>query len=601
MVAHRLAFLAAGHYAPIAAAVAELAESVPAPGVLLDIGAGPGWYAARLLDHLPARHGLALDSSTAAIRRAARAHPRLAPAERGRRDLPDHAGVGDGRARRRVGRHRAPNLWGGARRGRDAVRGGAAGALHGALQAGALATTFTASQGLLLMIPNMYKIAGELTPFVHARGGAHAGHPRAVDLRRPLRRDGRPQTGFAMLASGSVQEAQDLAAIAHAATLAARCRSCTSSTASAPRTRSPRSQRLDDDVLRALIDDDAVAAHRARALSPDAPWCAARRRTPTRSSRPARPPTRSTTPARAIVQRPWTSFAALTGRRYRLFDYVGAPRRRAGDRDDGLGRRGPRTRRSTTWWPAARRSACSRCASTGRSRPPRCWPPCRRACAASRCSTAPRSPAPRRAAVPGRDDGLAEDAAGGALRRACRGHRRALRPGSSRSSPGDGGRLRRAGRRFAPPRFTVGHRRRRHPPVAAVRPDDLPHRAPTSDGGVLRPRLGRHGRRQQELDQDHRRGDRPLAPRATSSTTRRSPARPPCRTCASGRADPLGLPHRPGRLRRLHQFELLERLDVLERPRRAPRCCSTPPGARRRGTAAARGAAGLIDKKLRCS
>lgn len=78
MVAHRLAFLAAGHYAPIAAAVAELAESVPAPGVLLDIGAGPGWYAARLLDHLPARHGLALDSSTAAIRRAARAHPRLA-------------------------------------------------------------------------------------------------------------------------------------------------------------------------------------------------------------------------------------------------------------------------------------------------------------------------------------------------------------------------------------------------------------------------------------------------------------------------------------------------------------------------------------------
>ena len=76
--------------------------------------------------------------------------------------------------------------------GRDAVRGRRGGAVHGALQAGALATTFTASQGLLLMIPNMYKIAGELTPFMHARRGAHAGDARALDLRRPLRRDGLP-------------------------------------------------------------------------------------------------------------------------------------------------------------------------------------------------------------------------------------------------------------------------------------------------------------------------------------------------------------------------------------------------------------------------
>ncbi len=72
------------------------------------------------------------------------------------------------------------------------TEGGAAGAVHGALQAGALTTTFTASQGLLLMIPNMYKIAGELTPARHSRGRPHAGHPRPLHLRRPLRRDGLP-------------------------------------------------------------------------------------------------------------------------------------------------------------------------------------------------------------------------------------------------------------------------------------------------------------------------------------------------------------------------------------------------------------------------
>ena len=98
--------------------------------------------------------------------------------------------------------------------------GGAAGAVHGALQAGALATTFTASQGLLLMIPNMYKIAGELTPFVmHVAARALATHALSIfgdhsDVMACR------QTGFALLASGSVQEAHDLAAIAHAATLA---------------------------------------------------------------------------------------------------------------------------------------------------------------------------------------------------------------------------------------------------------------------------------------------------------------------------------------------------------------------------------------------
>ena len=108
-------------------------------------------------------------------------------------------------------------------RSRCSPRAAPPGAVHGALQAGALATTFTASQGLLLMIPNMYKIAGELTPFVHPRRGARARHARALDLRRPLRRHGLPADRLrACCASGSVQEAHDLALIAHAATLASR-------------------------------------------------------------------------------------------------------------------------------------------------------------------------------------------------------------------------------------------------------------------------------------------------------------------------------------------------------------------------------------------
>src|SRR5436309_4069616 len=116
-----------------------------------------------------------------------------------------------------------PNLWGSIPRVVEMQsEGGAAGALHGALQAGSLATTFTASQGLLLMIPNMYKIAGELTPFVmHVAARTLATHALSIfgdhsDVMACR------ATGFAMLASGSVQEAQDLAAVAHAATLESR-------------------------------------------------------------------------------------------------------------------------------------------------------------------------------------------------------------------------------------------------------------------------------------------------------------------------------------------------------------------------------------------
>src|SRR6201992_695186 len=166
-----------------------------------------------------------------------------------------------------------PNVWGTV----PAVvemqsEGGAAGALHGALQSGALATTFTASQGLLLMIPNMYKIAGELTPavlHVAARSLAAQGlsifgdHADVMAVR---------QTGFAMLASSSVQEAHDLALVAQAASLATRIPFVHFFDGFRTSHELNSIEMLTDDDLRALVPDELIRAHRARALSPDHPF-----------------------------------------------------------------------------------------------------------------------------------------------------------------------------------------------------------------------------------------------------------------------------------------------------------------------------------------
>src|ERR1700749_4860679 len=149
--------------------------------------------------------------------------------------------------------------------------GGAAGALHGALQGGALATTFTASQGLLLMIPNMYKIAGELTcavMHVAARSVAaqglsiFGGHSDVMAVR---------QTGFALLASASVQEAHDLALVAHAATLRTRVPFLPFFDGFRPSHELNTIEPLSDDDLRALVPEALVRAHRGRALSPERP------------------------------------------------------------------------------------------------------------------------------------------------------------------------------------------------------------------------------------------------------------------------------------------------------------------------------------------
>src|SRR6201993_1448636 len=149
--------------------------------------------------------------------------------------------------------------------------GGAAGVLHGALQAGALATTFTASQGLLLMIPNMYKIAGELTPTViHVAARTVAAHALSIFGDHSDVMACRP-TGFAMLSSNSVQEAMDHALIAHAASLEARIPFLHFFDGFRTSHEVAKIEQLTDDDMRALLNMDRIIEHRRRALSPDHP------------------------------------------------------------------------------------------------------------------------------------------------------------------------------------------------------------------------------------------------------------------------------------------------------------------------------------------
>jgi pyruvate-ferredoxin/flavodoxin oxidoreductase len=219
-----------------------------------------------------------------------------------------------------------PNLWGGV----PAVvemqsEGGAAGALHGALQSGALATTFTASQGLLLMIPNMYKIAGELTPavlHVAARSLAAQGlsifgdHSDVMAVR---------QTGFALLASASVQEAHDLALVAQAATLATRVPFVHFFDGFRTSHELNTIEMLSDDDLRALVPAELVRAHRGRALSPEQPFIRGTAQNPDVyfQARETVNPFYAAVPG--AVQDAMDGLAARTGRQYHIVDYTGHP------------------------------------------------------------------------------------------------------------------------------------------------------------------------------------------------------------------------------------------------------------------------------------
>ncbi|MGZ8566891.1 MAG: pyruvate:ferredoxin (flavodoxin) oxidoreductase, partial [Actinomycetota bacterium] len=203
--------------------------------------------------------------------------------------------------------------------------GGAAGALHGALQAGALATTFTASQGLLLMLPNMFKIAGELTPFVmHVAARTVATHALSIFGDQSDVMAART-TGFAMLCSSSVQEAQDLALVAHAATLETRVPFLHFFDGFRTSHEVDKIRVLADEDLRALIDDGLIRAHRERALSPDRPRLRGTAQNPDVffQAREASNPFTLAVPD--AVQTVMDRLAARTDRPYRLFDYVGHP------------------------------------------------------------------------------------------------------------------------------------------------------------------------------------------------------------------------------------------------------------------------------------
>ena len=219
-----------------------------------------------------------------------------------------------------------PNLWGTIPRVVEMQsEGGAAGALHGALQAGSLATTFTASQGLLLMIPNMYKIAGELTPTVfHVSARTLAAHALSIfgdhsDVMATR------QTGFALIASNSVQEVMDLALIASAASLRARVPFLHFFDGFRTSHEVAKLEQLTNEDMLAMIDDDLVKAHRKRALSPDHPFIRGTAQNPDVFFQARETVNRFYDACPAIVQEEMDKFARLVGRSYRLFDYVGAP------------------------------------------------------------------------------------------------------------------------------------------------------------------------------------------------------------------------------------------------------------------------------------
>ena len=219
-----------------------------------------------------------------------------------------------------------PNIWGTVPDVTEMqAEGGAAGAVHGALQAGGLTTTFTASQGLLLMIPNMYKIAGELTPTVFnvsarslaAQALSIFGDHSDVTAARA--------TGFAQLASASVQEAQDMALIAQAATLRSRVPFLHFFDGFRSSHEIAKIERLDEEDLQALIDDDLIAQHRARALSPDHPVLRGTAQNPDVFFQGRETVNSYYDKTPEIVQDVMDKFAKQVGRSYHLFDYVGAP------------------------------------------------------------------------------------------------------------------------------------------------------------------------------------------------------------------------------------------------------------------------------------
>ena len=218
-----------------------------------------------------------------------------------------------------------PNIWGTVPSVMEMQsEAGAAGALHGALQAGSLATTFTSAQGLLLMIPNMYKIAGELTPTViHVAARSIAAqalsifgdHQDVMAVR---------QTGFGLLASNSVQEVMDFALIAQAASLESRIPFVHFFDGFRTSHEVAKVEQLDIEDLRGMIDDELVRAHRKRGMTPDRPVLRGTAQNPDVYFQAREAVNSYYRACPTIVQNAMDKFAKITGRQYHLFDYCGA-------------------------------------------------------------------------------------------------------------------------------------------------------------------------------------------------------------------------------------------------------------------------------------
>jgi len=219
-----------------------------------------------------------------------------------------------------------PNIWGSIPQVMEMQsEGGAVAALHGALQGGSLGTTFTSSQGLLLMIPNMYKIAGELTPcviHVAARAIAAQGlsifgdHQDVMAVR---------QTGWALLASNNVQEVMDTALIAQAATLESRVPFVHFFDGFRTSHEVGKVEQLTMDDMRALLPEEFIRQHRARSLSPDRPVLRGTAQNPDVYFQARETVNPYYTAVPAILQKAMDRFAEVVGRQYKLFEYVGAP------------------------------------------------------------------------------------------------------------------------------------------------------------------------------------------------------------------------------------------------------------------------------------
>ncbi|UCH89684.1 MAG: pyruvate:ferredoxin (flavodoxin) oxidoreductase, partial [Thermoplasmata archaeon] len=203
--------------------------------------------------------------------------------------------------------------------------GGASGAVHGALSTGALSTTFTASQGLLLMIPNMFKIAGELSPTVfHVSARTVASHALSIfgdhsDVMAVR------STGFGLIASAGVQEAQDFTLITQAASIESRVPFVHFFDGFRTTHDVAKIEELNFDDMRAMIDDTFIMEHRNRALTPDRPTIKGTAQNPDVFFQCRETVNKYYDATAEIIQKNMDTFAEITGRRYHLFDYVGAP------------------------------------------------------------------------------------------------------------------------------------------------------------------------------------------------------------------------------------------------------------------------------------